>query len=131
MTERMSERPLKKLATSRQRLDGTPVMPARKSALSLSRQRLIELMQRLGFGLIQNLHIQGGEPIFDGNTKVSRDIRIGDRSAHRELEGQDFLLRREVVALFALFTENQDGVIELLEIKHGLPFRIVAEEPKR
>ena len=40
----------------------------------------------------------------------------------------DFLLKQQVVELFAFFDELQNGVIDVLEIKHGLPFRMVVRE---
>ena len=45
-----------------------------------------------------------------------------------ELAAADFPLKRHVVELFDLFDELHNGVIDVLEIKHGLPFRAIVTE---
>jgi hypothetical protein len=40
----------------------------------------------------------------------------------------DFALKQQVVELFAFFDELQNGIIDVLEIKHGLPFRMIVTE---
>ena len=47
-----------------------------KSSLSSGRARLVELMEQLCFGRIENLIIRGGEPTFDPPPKVSRDVQV-------------------------------------------------------
>jgi len=41
-----------------------------------------------------------------------------------ERSAPDFLLKDQVVDLMRLFDELVDGTIEVLEVKHGLPFRV-------
>ena len=40
---------------------------------------------------------------------------------------RDFALKSQVIELFAFFDKFKDGTIDVLEIKHGLPFRMFAE----
>jgi hypothetical protein len=41
---------------------------------------------------------------------------------------RDFVLKAQLVEFFAWLDTLGDGVIERLEVQHGLPFRIVVEE---
>jgi hypothetical protein len=100
-----------------------------KQALSPRRATLLELMQSVNFGRIENLLISGGEPVVDPRPVVVREIKFaGENGPRSELAASDFLLKQQVVELFAFFDEMQDGTINVLEIKHGLPFRMIVTE---
>lgn len=100
-----------------------------KRRLSTWRSRLLELMQSINFGRIEKLLINGGEPVLDPRPVVVREIKFaGENGPRPELATTDFLLKQQVVELFAFFDQLQDGVIDVLEIKHGLPFRMIVTE---
>ncbi|NLY01553.1 MAG: hypothetical protein GXY83_36140 [Rhodopirellula sp.] len=100
-----------------------------KSSLSPGRRRLLEMMQALNFGRIEQLAVAGGEPIFHPPPKVSRELKFGAENGPRpELSLDDFVLKAEVRALFDAITEIGDGVIERIEVRHGLPFRMIVAE---
>jgi hypothetical protein len=40
-------------------------------------------MQRLNFGRIENLHVRGGEPVFDPAPRVSKKLKIGGENDPR------------------------------------------------
>lgn len=94
----------------------------RKSEVSEARFRLIESMQRINFGRIEGLRISGGEPVLRSPTKVvsTRKLR-GENGSRPELSAPDFPLKQEVVELFRMFDELQDGQIDLIGIQYGLP----------
>jgi hypothetical protein len=95
-----------------------------KSHLSPARRRLVEQMQNLNFGRIENLVICDGEPVFAPAPTVVREHKFGaDNGPRHELDSQDFLLKAQVLELFLLFDELVDGTISLIEVKNGLPFR--------
>lgn len=99
-----------------------------KSSLSQAQKRLVELMQRLNFGRIERLTVRRGEPVFDPAPRIVQDIKIGGENGPRpELVRNDFALRSQVMELFEHFTRLGDGAVETLEVKHGLPFRLVIE----
>jgi hypothetical protein len=55
---------------------------------------------------------------------------LGSEPVPRSAAAQeDFLLKEQVVELFAYFEQVGDGVIDLIEINHGLPFRLQHTEP--
>ena len=101
-----------------------------KSQLPASRRRLVELMQRVNFGRIEHLVIRDGEPVLDPPPRVVREIKIGgDNGPRAEVRREDFVLKSQVTELFDHLRELGDGVVEVLEIKHGLPFRLLIARP--
>lgn len=104
-----------------------PPHPSKRD-LPTARLRLIKLMQSVNFGRIESLSINGGQPMLDPPPRVIREHKFGGENGPRpELGNADFLLKQQVVELFAFFDRHPDGVIEVLEIKHGLPFRMTVE----
>jgi hypothetical protein len=101
-----------------------------KGSLPPARQRLVELMQQLSFGQILGLHIRHGQPVFEPRPRIVRDIKLASEPALRAAAGRDdFLLKQQVVELFAFCDRLHDGTIDVLEVKHGLPFRLQHTEP--
>jgi hypothetical protein len=101
-----------------------------KSSLSSPQKRLLETMQKMNYGRIEDLSIRGGEPIFDPPPRIVRDVKLGaaDNGARPELESGDFALKREHVELFESLCRLGDGMIDSIEVKAGLPFRLAIEE---
>ncbi len=100
-----------------------------KSSLSLQRQRLIALMQRLNFGRIEQLHIQDGEPVFDPLPRVIRKTRFGgDNGPNAMTRSEDFVLKGQVREFLAQLDVLGNVTILTLEVKHGLPFDMEHEE---
>jgi len=93
------------------------------------RRKMVEVMQRVNFGRIERLTICDGQPVLDPHPVVVREHKFGAENGPRpELGTQDFLLKLQVLELFTFFDELQNGVIEALDIKHGLPFRVIVRE---
>jgi hypothetical protein len=105
----------------------TPLLS--KKNLSASRAALLELMQYICFGRIEELTVRDGEPILHPRPAIVREIKLaGENGPRREHDAADFLLKQQVVELFAFFDGLRDGNIDVLEIKHGLPFRMIVTE---
>lgn len=105
-------------------------MTVSKSTVSPARRRLIELLQEVNFGRIHDLAVRGGEPVLQPRPRVVREHKFGGENGPRpERSAPDFLLKEQVVDLMCLFDELVDGTIELLEVKHGLPFRVFVADP--
>ena len=100
-----------------------------KSSLSPARQRLVELMQQINFGRLEALHVRRGEPVLDDPTlKIVREVKFGSENGpHAEAESRNFALKAQVVELLRELDELGDGQIEVLTIKHGLPFGMHVE----
>lgn len=101
-----------------------------KATLSPSRKRLIELMQSINFGRIENLTLHRGDPVLEPPPCLIREVKFGGENGPRpERDASDFLLKTQVIELFAYFAQLGDGVIDRIEVKHGLPFRLQHTEP--
>lgn len=100
--------------------------PSSKSSLSPARRRLVELMQDLNFGRVERLEVLDGQPVFDPPPRIVREIKFGAQNEPRP-EGvlRDFVLKAQLVEFFACLDTLGDGVLERLEVQHGLPFRVV------
>ena len=97
-----------------------------KSSLSAPRQKLLQSMQRLHFGTIENLIVRGGEPSFVPPPKVTKEIKLGiETTARPASQDGDFLLKRNVSDLFGHFDRLRDGSVVSVEVRHSLPTRLI------
>jgi hypothetical protein len=96
-----------------------------KSTLSAPRQKLLGLMRQMYFGKIEDLVIQGKEPSFDPTPRITQEIKLGIDGGQLPAEGQDFALKRSVTDLFGYFDRLGDGSVVTIEIRHGLPARLL------
>lgn len=93
-----------------------------KCSLSPNQQRLLERMQRLGFGTIRGLHVRNGEPRFDPPFEITRTARLpGNNAARPELALTDFVLKQEQSSFFAELIAINNGIVEQLKVQDGLP----------
>ncbi|MEK6676409.1 MAG: hypothetical protein AABZ47_12235 [Planctomycetota bacterium] len=82
-------------------------------------------MQSLNFGAIEDLEFAGGEPVLNPPPKVTREVKFGAENGIRpESSLDDFVLKAQVRELFAAIDEIGVGVIERIEVRHSLPFRM-------
>ena len=110
-------------------ISGESTRPATKGALSPARRRLVELIQAVNFGRIENLAVEGGEPLFDPAPSVRRLIVLGKESgANASRERADFALKDKVVELFAVFDRERSFTALELVIDNGLPVRMTVAD---
>ncbi len=101
----------------------------KKRGLTQSARHLVELMQQISFGSIEALHIRRGEPAWAPPPRITRELKFGSPSGPRpETRLEDFALKAEVVELLERIEAMQDGVIDRIEVRHGLPFRMIIVE---
>lgn len=102
----------------------------RLTQLSAPRQVLVRLLQSINFGYVEGLEVRRGEPVFNPAPMVYVEVKLDAAAAPRpEMESADFELRSEVVRLVEQFDELGDGSIERIDIRHGVPRRVVIERP--
>ena len=103
--------------------------PIAKSSLSGPRRHLVELMQQLNFGRIENLEVRGGEPVFDPAPRVVRKLKIGGENCPRpEIVREDFLLKQQTLEMLDAISQLGDGEVRVIEVKHGLAFSMEIEQ---
>jgi hypothetical protein len=104
----------------------------RFSQLSPERQALVRILQAVNFGEIRDVHIREGNPIADDASAVLLDAKLDAEEIPRpELHLDDFELRAEVGRLMSRLDELKDGTIRRLEVRAGIPRRLVFESRLR
>ena len=102
--------------------------PKTKSSLLPSQRQLLELMQELNFGRIEDLQVRASEPVFEPAPRVIRKLKIGGENGPRsEISCADFWLKSQVVELLEAIASLGDGTVLAIEVKHGLPFSVEIE----
>ena len=97
----------------------------KRTDLTPARQQLLSICRDIVFGYIRNLRVVGGEPIPPSPSDVVRDIVFGKQNGPREVDASDdFILKAQAVEFFSYLDHLGDCVIELLVVKHGLPFQM-------
>jgi len=80
----------------------------------------------MGFGEIAAFVVRDGEPVITPETEIFLDVKLdGDDSPRPELDLSDFVLSREVMRLFAKLDTIRSGVVKHLEVRAGIPRRMV------
>lgn len=102
----------------------------RLTQLSAPRQALVRLLQSINFGRVEGLEIRNGEPQFNPAPAVFVEVKLDVESHPRpELDVTDFELRIEVARLVEQLEELGSGSIERIDVRYGIPRRIVMERP--
>ena len=102
------------------------------SQLSAPRQALVRLLQSVNFGSIEGLEVRGGEPMFSPAPVVLTEVKLdADNEPRPEMDLTDFELRSEVARLMAQLDELGNGSIERIDVRYGVPRRMVIERPIR
>ena len=104
----------------------------RKADLSPPRQRLVELMQEINFGRVEDLVKRKDEPQWSPPPRVFRDVIIGKPPCpHPEWQRADFALKDHVTDFFEHFDRASEGARFTIFVRDGLPVRFTMEEPNQ
>ena len=96
--------------------------------LSPARQRLLRLLQSINFGRVEELEIRNGEPVFSPAPRVFVELKLDVKDGPRtESRLERFPLREQVARFFTQIAQLNEGTVEVIEVRHGLPFRMVIE----
>jgi hypothetical protein len=114
------------------RLKKTAMVQMRFSELSAPRQAFIRQCQQMNFGEIVSLVVGDGEPVFGPQTELLFDIKLdSDETVRPENDLTDFVLCAEIMRLFSKFDRIRNGGIGHIEIRAGVPRRIVLKAPSK
>jgi hypothetical protein len=99
----------------------------RFAQLSAPRQALVRLCQSIDYGQVLDLHIStDGEPSFSPEPQLIVEVKLdADRTPRQETQLTDFTLCGEVLRLLDLIDSIRTGCIEKIEIRAGLPKRVL------
>ena len=98
-----------------------------KSALHPVRRRLVDLIEVLGFGVIEHLQIRGGLPRYEPEPRIVQALKLASESSQAVSDDHaDLTLKQEFENLFDQLNRLGDVVVDI-EVRHKLPFRLVLE----
>ena len=98
----------------------------RFSQISPPRQALLRLCQMVDHGSIDAMRVRNCEPDFEPPPVVVRDLKLTeDEPPRSELALDDYVLSCEVNRLLRLLDEVRDGSIPHIEVRKGLPRRVL------
>jgi hypothetical protein len=98
----------------------------RLSDLSPARQTLVRLCQDLNFGQIVDLVVADGEPSWNPGPTIRSDVRLDIEEAVRpEAVLPNFRLSSEIQRLMCHLDQLKDGKIEQIDVRAGLPRRLI------
>jgi hypothetical protein len=99
---------------------------SRFSQLSASRQALVRLCQTTNYGQIHHLEIKDGGPVLSPPPLVLIDVKLdADQMPRPEVDLPDFELCGEICRLIERLAELKNGTIDRVEVRGGIPRRIV------
>jgi hypothetical protein len=86
-------------------------------------------MQHYSFCCIYDLAFRNGEPILDPLPRIVWSMKFcASNGPKHKLRLNDFALKAQVVELFEYMESVGEGVISILDVQNGLPFRMQVEE---
>jgi hypothetical protein len=98
-----------------------------KSSLNPDQRRTVEIIEALGFGVIERLSIRVGLPCYEPGPRILQTIKLASQSAlQHDRRNADLNLNMAFENLFEQLSQLRDGIVDV-EIQHGLPFRLVLE----
>jgi hypothetical protein len=84
---------------------------------------MVEEMQRISYGWIENLPVQNGEPVFDERVQIVREVAFGRPAKQRNWD-RDFELKGNIVEMLEAFSRIRDGTISRLRVQDGMPVQM-------
>jgi len=100
-----------------------------KSCLNPGQRRTVEIIEGLGFGVIESLLIRDGLPSYEPEPRIVQAIKLGSEPQRQtDCSYADLTLKKEFESLFDQLSRLENATVDI-EIRHSLPFRLVVERP--
>ena len=81
------------------------------------------------FGSIRDFRLSDGQPVVDDETKISVEYKLSGLDSPQEvLNGDKLLSKPQVRAMLARFRQVGNGTVECLDVRDGLPFKMVVRQ---
>ena len=98
-----------------------------KSSLSAGQRKTVEIIEALGFGVIERLVIRGGLPCYEPEPRLVQAIKLDSEPARQpDHSDANLTLKKEFESLFDQLSRLGDGIVDI-EFRHSAPFRLVLE----
>jgi len=106
-----------------------PLQPRQTTQdLTAGQRGLVQVMREHQFGRIENLRIEGGQPLLRPDTKIVRVARIsGAADAPEVADKGAFELKAAVRDLFGQLEKLNSGTVLRLEFRYGIPWLLETE----
>jgi hypothetical protein len=99
-----------------------------RCSLSASQSRTVEIIEALGFGIVERLLIRGGLPCFEPEPRIIQSVKLGSEPERQPDRGDGGLtLKKEFERLFVQLSRLREGIVDI-EVRHGAPFRLLLLE---
>jgi hypothetical protein len=98
-----------------------------KSSLDPGRRWTVEIIEVLGFGVIEGLSIRDGLPCYEPEPRIVQAIKLAPGPERQpDRSSADLTLKRDFESLFDQLMRLRNGVVDI-EVQRCLPFRLVLE----
>jgi hypothetical protein len=98
-----------------------------KKSLTPGQRQTLEIIEELGFGLIEGLSIFNGQPCYDHPPRIIQELKLASGPEWRpDCHDVDLTLKKEFENLFIQLGRLGNGVVDI-EVHHCAPFRLVLE----
>ena len=98
-----------------------------KSSLNPGQRRTVEIIEALGFGVIERLLIRGGLPCYEPEPRIVQSIKLDtEPQPQPDRNRADLTLKKEFESLFDQLSRLGDAVVDI-QVWHSLPARLVVE----
>jgi len=99
-------------------------MTLTKRTLDPAQLKLVEAIEELGFGRIEQIPVCDGSPCLERATQTVREIKLGSEPEPFERCPANLTLRAEFERLLNELSRLGDGLVDV-EIRHGAPFKLL------
>ncbi len=98
-----------------------------KSCLNPAQLQTVEIIEALGFGVIERLLIRGGLPCYEPEPCIVQTVKLDSEPERRPDCGcADLTLKKEFEILFQQLSQLPEGTVDI-EVRHSAPVKLVVE----
>jgi hypothetical protein len=97
--------------------------------LTRRQQDILVKMSRIGWGTVENLVFQDGEPVARPAPKIRRNIRLRGKAQARPADPpDDYELKDEQIEFVTFLEQQRSGCISRIDVRDGLPAEMSVDE---
>lgn len=98
-----------------------------RSSLDPGQRLTVEIIEALGFGVIERLLVRDGLPCYESEPRIVQTIKLASEPERQpDRSFADLTLKKEFESLFDQLARLRNGVVDI-EVRHNAPVRLVLE----